>query len=115
MRIAVATVVCAYELLRSVPPFRGWKLPAADDVEFHAVPLTSDRSADYAYMDGAHRIRLCVHSHGQLGSVLMTVAHEMCHMRLAMLPRWEKDDHGPRWQKLAKQVCRLHGWDIAIF
>ncbi len=45
---------------------------------------------------------------------MTVVAHEMCHMRL-----WQRKKlhthHGKDFQRLAKQVCRFHGFDPKEF
>jgi len=115
MHISIAQMELAYELLRSSPPFSDWHLPSADDVEFHAVPLPRDRVADCQNLGGAYRIRVCVFSHATLDNLLVTMAHEMCHMRADKIAPREKDPHGPKWQQCAKQVCKKHGWSRWAF
>jgi len=94
-----------YELLRHTRPFRRWKLPEADDVEFH-VTRHRDRFGDCTDGD-PYTIRISSTKHDTLATVLETMAHEMCHMR--------DITHGKVFTRLAKQVCRHHGFDPKTF
>ena len=106
----------AYALLRATPPFRGWKLPPSDEVEFR-VSRTRKCSGLYEYlgMAGAHRIHVSCLNHSQLSSLLVTMAHEMVH--LAQQLRYPKAPagHGKLFNRMADQVCRYHGIDRATF
>ena|ERR1041385_4648864 len=102
----------AYELLRTVPPFRGWKLPHADDVVFH-VSGTRAHFAQHSVAASTHCVEISAAKNMQLGTLLMTLAHELCHMREAMLGKQPR--HGALFNKLADQVCKRHGWDRGAF
>lgn len=102
-----------YELLRATPPFRGWKLPAADDVEFHVTRHT-DRHGDCVDAGHAHVIRCSANKHGSLASLIITMAHEMCHVRQSKLAPRERD-HGTAFKRMARSVCRIHGFDPKVF
>jgi len=113
-------LVAAYELLRTTPPFKRWKLPEADDIEFH---VTSDNSASgqYTYARTVktvlwHRIEISNVFNKTLSQVLETMAHEMCHLRQRSSDRCTRSlTHGPKFKRLAAQVCRRHGFDEAAF
>lgn len=104
----------SYELLRTTPPFRGWKLPHADDVAFSVI-RAKDRFADYECEDGTHHIRVSQAKQRQLGTLLATMAHEMVHLRLKLTRADNGAEHGAAFHKLADQVCKFHGWDRGAF
>ncbi len=108
MRITLAIVESAYELLRTTPPFRGWQLPESDDVKFVVVPLRCTM-ARHSFNGTTHTISVCLR-HTHLNTLLMTLAHEMVHM-VDQGPA----EHGAAFRRLAKQVCRQHGWDYGAF
>lgn len=101
-----------YELLRMTPPFRGWKLPHADEVAF-SVLTTDELDGDYAFEKGRHHIRLSAAKHKTLHSVTATVAHEMCHMRDQI--NSVRSHHGGSFKRMADAVCRWHGFDRGQF
>lgn len=102
----------AYNLLRATPPFKGWKLPHSDDVEFH-VTRHIDRSGDCTNTGKGFTVRISSKYHATLPAVLETMAHEMVHMRQHQF--CFPVTHGPRFKRLAKQVCRRHGFSEAVF
>jgi hypothetical protein len=114
MHITPDILESAYEFLRRTPPFKGWHLPPSDEVEFHAVPL-KDHCADYSVVDGTHVIRVCILRHAHLYAVVISVAHEMCHLRQQIAAPHDKAHHGAYWKRLAKQVCRIQGFDPKTF
>lgn len=95
-----------YGLLRVTLPFRRWKLPHPRDVEFYALPMRDAQGHCLPFTDGSFRVTVDPSRHHAIPSVLLTLAHEMCHMRQELLKRSTK--HGPFFQKLADQVCRHH-------
>jgi predicted SprT family Zn-dependent metalloprotease len=104
----------SYELLRTTPPFKRWKLPEADDVEFH-VTKHRDRQADCtSYVDMRVVIRISTTFHGRVAALLETMAHEMCHIHQRRLSPGERE-HGAAFKRLAAQVCRHHGFDPKTF
>jgi hypothetical protein len=107
-------LVQAYELLRATPPFKRWKLPHADEVEFRVAKLSEPHSAEYTFSNTvAHRITVCPVENDTLAELLCAMAHEMTHMRqYAGRPG---PSHGPTFKRLAAQVCRVHGFDEATF
>lgn len=118
MHVTPALMEQAYELLRRTPPFSRWRLPEADDVEF-GVLSTKAWYGDYElkHDDGGpvDCIRLSSSKNKTLDAVLMTIAHEMCHQRLQRTGCRDRDDHGKTFDRLAKQVCRHHGWKLEEF
>lgn len=109
--ITKATVIAAYELLRSTPPFLGWKLPDSGEINFAVVRTRSL----YGDCDGS-TIRVSASRHGQLNTLLATVAHEMLHlhqMRTGL--ETANTQHNADFHKRAKRVCHIHGFDHRSF
>lgn len=115
LHITPAMMEASYELLRTTPPFRGWKLPAADEVEFKVISSES-RSADYfRKADGTHCIRANQKWIGSLNGLVATMAHEMCHMHHNIECPSNQAWHGKWFQSAARQVCRYHHFDPKSF
>ena len=104
----------AYELLRTTPPFKRWRLPPAEEVEFH-VTKHLDLRGDCVDAGHAHVIRISGNCHGSLQKLLETMAHEMCHVRQAINDPDDRAHHGSVFKKYAAQVCRVHGFDPKAF
>src|SRR5262245_37502604 len=109
--ISKATLTAAYELLRTTPPFLGWKLPDSNAIDF-AVLRDRTRFGD---CDG-ETIRISASRHGQLASLLATVAHEMIHLH-QMRKKLEtaNTEHNAEFRRRAARVCRAHGFDPKAF
>lgn len=104
-----------YELLRTTPPFRGWKLPPADEVEFHLMRF-NDRGADYERKpNGTHCIRVNEKWCGNLTLLLRYMAHEMVHLHHGTICPSDSAHHGTWFKKLAATVCRHHHLDPKSF
>jgi hypothetical protein len=102
-----------WEVLRLTKPFAGWRLPHADDVEFHVMGR-KDRHGDYEYRRGRHIIRVSGHICQSLASLVFVLAHEACHMRLKLLGEaWRA--HGAHFNALADEVCRHHPFERGQF
>lgn len=123
LHLTPAMLECAYELLRATPPFKGWRLPEADDVEFHATHVKSDRWSDFShwYDDrgkkprGKWVIRIDPRGCHQIGTLLVLLAHEMVHLYQAVRGGRLDVEHGADFRRLAKQVCARHGFDLGSF
>jgi hypothetical protein len=108
------TMEAAYELLRTTPPFRGWRLPPGEQIRFEVV-ATRAIYGSHVCRAGTHVICCSFRKQRTLPLLLITMAHEMIHLYEA--ERKERADigHGARFWKRAKLVCRLHGWDEGAF
>ena len=103
-----------YELLRVTPPFKRWKLPEPDTLEFRTIKLPDDNHGEmWKRANGSLCLTVNPLRHKTLASATMTLAHEMVHLRLEAFK--SREDHGPRFHKLADQVCRAHGFDRGQF
>lgn len=119
LHVTPALIEAAYELLRITPPFRGWKLPHADDVQFVVLPKNSTFVGAYHGDDEKpswHRISIAAKV--TTYDLLSTVAHEMVHMKLGVDyydKRRQPADHGKTFNRMADQVCRWHQFDRGVF
>jgi hypothetical protein len=108
----------AYELLRLTPPFRQWKLPSSADVSF----VVSRHRMTIGYHRGLrrkikwHEIGISSNRVGHTSTLLRTVAHEMIHQH-QQRARTEtaNTEHNAEFLRLAKRVCKVHGWDEKEF
>lgn len=109
--VTKAMLIAAYELVRSSPPFLGWRLPDPSEVEFEII----NTRAIYGDCDG-ERIRISAGKHGKLDTLLQTVAHEAIHLH-QMRAKLEtpNTEHNADFRKRAARVCRIHGWDARTF
>lgn len=110
MHITPDIVEGVYNLLLTTPPFNRWKLPDADDVVFIVI-RDPNRSGDHYFKNGRHHIGISFRSHTTLQTLIMTVAHEMCHMK----DHPAKAAHGASFRRLADRVCKAHGFDRGQF
>ena len=110
----------AYEYLRVSPPFSRWNLPHADQVSFRVMG-TKDR---FGHFRGRHRktrgddgFSEIAISAGMVRSsdvLIATMAHEMIHLYQDETGT-ARGHHNPKFHKLAKRVCTLHGFDPENF
>jgi hypothetical protein len=99
----------SYTLLRQTQPFNRLKLPPASQVKFQILRGKSV-SGDHCHWNGKHHIRISAAKHHTLSAVIMTMAHEMCHVADS-----SKSAHGAQFNRLADRVCKWHGFDRGQF
>lgn len=108
----------AYEFLRTTPPFNKWQLPHADEVML----VVSSHKGHVGYYRGPRR-KINMHeigiSHacvGHTNTLLRTMAHEMIHQyQRRNRTETPHTEHNAEFTKLARVVCRYHGWDEKEF
>lgn len=105
-------LVAAYDFLRATPPFRGWKLPHSDDVEFHVV-RGKHFYGEYSTEGDKHRIGISSATVGTTDTLVRTMAHEMTHLYQQLQGR--DPAHGADFRRHARCVCRHHGFDPKAF
>jgi hypothetical protein len=121
LHVTPELIVASYERLRMTPPFNRWGLPHADDMEFHAVPIKGDASAEHYVLADLekktehHVLRVNPRRHRTLHMLDMTLGHEMCHIREYILGYRRKNCHGRMFNKLADSACKRHVWDRGQF
>jgi ribosomal protein S16 len=103
-------VEAVYDCLRQFPPFKRWKLPAAEEVHF-SVTRAKDRVGSYCPLGEGHHITASSEKIGHYDTLARLVAHEMVHMKLQIdgFPNWNL--HGAAFTRYAASVARYHGFD----
>lgn len=108
------SLAAAYDYLRTTLPFRAWKLPLADEVEF-CVTRHRDREADhntYRRTD-EHIIRVSSYVVKTTDGLMQAMAHEMIHAKQVVAGTSTR--HNADFKRLANRVCALHGWKYDSF
>lgn len=109
-------IEAAYELLRTTLPFKRWKLPDGDDVEFRVIRDGSVSAKVALAIDGsAHVLSVSSKMVGRLPFLVQVVAHEMIHIHEHQQGARLDVSHGASFKRLARQVCRHHGFDEKLF
>lgn len=114
LHLTPETLEAAYELLRTTAPFKRWKLPDPDTLEFRAVAIANnDQGELWHRADGSFCLTVSPARHKTLHAAIMTLAHEMVHLREVALK--SRGNHGTVFNKLADSVCKHHGFDRGQF
>jgi hypothetical protein len=115
MLINEESVARSYDMLRAVAPFNRWKLPPSSELKFRVVKSKKFAGEFRAMTDKRQRHTICIssiHCH-HLDTLVLIMAHEMCHLRQC-INGWPLN-HGKRFDKMKKLVCKCHGFDPAVF
>lgn len=112
LRLTPDMLASGYDFLRETQPFKGWKLPPSDDVGFGII-RHGDRYADFGVEKNIPMIRVSETCVGHTSTLLAKLAHEICHLQQYRLGL--RDDHGASFRRMARAVCRAHGWDPKTF
>jgi hypothetical protein len=118
LRLSATVIAGAYEFLRLTAPFKSWRLPPAEEVDF----VVSRHRFNVGYHRGlrrkvrSHEIGISEVCVGHTNTLLRTVAHEMIH-QYQQRSRTEtpNTEHNAEFTRLGKIVCRHHGWDEKEF
>lgn len=111
LRLTPDMLAAGYDFLRETQPFKGWKLPPAEDVGFAVIRAA--HFADFGFENGVPVIRVSETKNGHSVTLLATLAHEMVHLRQFRLG--DSGNHNALFARLARAVCRAHGFDIRSF
>jgi hypothetical protein len=116
LRLTPDMLAASYEYLRACPPFKTWGLPEADDIAF-SVTRHKDR---FSHMVGEHRspnaeIAVSEHKVGCTRVLMESMAHEMIHLHQHRKKLDRGGHHNADFQRRAKRVCSLHGFDSKTF
>lgn len=117
LRLTPRMLEAAYEYLRTTPPFRGWKLPHADDIEFKVTRQMYPQAfyEKYCYTDH-HIIAMSDVRIGHTVNVMDVMAHEMIHLRQEITKTTTANtEHNAEFDRLSRVVCRHHGFDPKNF
>lgn len=110
-----------YDALRAQPPFHRWRLPPADEVEFRT-PARRDIHGEHVEKTppsrgAVHTVTVSIEKHAHFNSVLLTLAHEMCHVAqaVAKIPGRHRGHDTKDFVARTRRVCRTFGWDERNF
>lgn len=105
-----------YEFLRALEPFKKYRLPDADQVEF-CVTRHRDRAGDHTiYCDtDEHIIRASACHVTTVFGLIRLMAHEMIHMVQTIEGTNTKVMHNKEFKRLAKIVCEIQGYEFKTF
>ncbi len=113
MHLTPETLEGAYNFLKTTRPFNRWGLPAADDVSFSVIASTAKRGHFRPDNISHPEIAVSAACVSHTAPLIVTVAHEMCHLRAWIISR--SMTHGVVWRRLANSVCKHHGFDPKEF
>ena len=113
------SLAAAYEYLRTTRPFKRWKLPHADEVEFRVERL-KDRAADHSVVhrpEKLHTIRVSTENVKTTDGLLEVMAHEMVHAYQDGVAGTgsRRAEHNKEFVRLSARVCKEHGWQLSLF
>lgn len=94
-----------YECLRAQLPFRRWRLPPAEEVEFRANGR-KDVMGEHRGGD-PHVITVSVHNNTTFVTAMMTLAHEMAHQAEDIAGK--PIGHGAGFKRRVKAVAKALG------
>lgn len=112
MHLTPDILEAAYDYMRATPPFRRWKLPPGDEVEFH-VTRRREHRGDCQSAHNHHIIRISAFNIGHTDSLMRVMAHEMVHIYCDR--KKVRSHHGREFLRAAARVCQLHGFDLKLF
>ena len=107
MKINKDTLKLTYEYLTQLYPFNKWNLPDSSQVIFKVI---NDDEVLGLYEPEPDCISISKARHDHLDTVLKTMAHEMCHLKL-YLDGKQYELHNKDFNKLSKQVAKEFGFD----
>lgn len=114
--VTPANLVSAYELLRTTPPFRGWRLPHPDDVAFKVCRRTDIGARIVLIPDKPPSIEVSSKAASTLPVLLRYMAHEMVHLHEHISGDMRGDCmHGQGYRRRATRVCAVHCFDPMEF
>jgi hypothetical protein len=106
----------AYDFLRASAPFRGWRMPDPDEVEFHVISARDRRGHYCRGGQSLHCIAVSAASVGHTETLIRTIAHEMIHLhQREARSETPNAEHNAEFLRLARLVCLHHGFDPRAF
>lgn len=104
----------SYDYLRAFRPFNRWPMPDSATLAFR---VTRERNTAgwYIRVGDAHKIIVSARHAGSHLTVLKIVAHEMIHLKQAIVGTESPANHNADYKRLAAIVCRAWGWDDKDF
>lgn len=103
------TMAAAYEMLRTVAPFRRYKLPEADEVVFRVMAHQTTSGECWVTYDGRYHIDASMKCVGHLDTLIRLIGHEMVH--LLQLMNGEEPTHNEWFRAEYAKAAKNCGWD----
>lgn len=121
-----AVLELTYNLLKTVEPYKHWRLPASDEVVFRVVRQVgkspdiqgqhlSPRQTKNHPHPGHHVIDVNERRVNYLSSLIWIMAHEMCHVKEAQEHPYSGEAHGENYHRYARLACAHLGYDPGTF
>ena len=109
------TIAACYDFLAETPPFNRWNLPPAEDVKFVVTRSIINRGT-YQWDGARHIITISAANNKRTQALVETLAHELVHLHEQQNGFARADvNHSKAFLKCAAQVCKVHGFDEAVF
>lgn len=109
------TLRAAYDYLNETPPFNRWNLPDGDDVEFRVIRSKTD-AGWHKIENGRDIIAASSRVIGRSQSLMELMSHEMAHLHQRRIgTETPGSTHNRAFWLLAKEICRVHGFDPLLF
>lgn len=113
-------LAAAYDCLREFPPFKRWKLPPGEEVEFQVVRVQGCFGAyiEKTHSNGEkeHLIQGSPYAIGHMNTLMRTLAHEMVHVYQAQARLCTSNTmHNASFHWHARRICDRFGWDYREF
>ncbi len=118
LRLTPNMLRASYDFVRTTQPFNRWKLPAGELVRFK---VAGDAWKRGWYMrsnnkDHHHIIGISRNCIAHPDSLIMVMAHEMIHLYQGERDTESRNTiHNAEFKRLAKSVCKYHGYDPLLF
>lgn len=108
----------AYNFLKTTPPFKRWRLPSSNKIEWIITRNKTymGRCTSYSDKHDKFTIEISLVKCTNTESLIETIAHEMVHMRQRISKGFRKElGHGGDFSRMADQVCQKHGFNRDYF
>lgn len=118
MLLTPKTVEAAYVFLCATPPFSAWKMPCVEEMRFRVMKSHRVQAWFQVCGRGPGRERILavsVNCIGHTNSLIGAVAHEMVHVYMDAHGLDTAGEHTKTFYKLARRVCKIHGFDPKTF
>lgn len=115
MKLTPDLLEATYDFLRRTSPFRRWSLPEGGTIEF-VVGKTREKMGHYVWHPRKGYVIMISDARvDHTVTLLTTMAHEMIHLYQAKRGTETRAAHNAEFRRLAKIVCRHHGFDPLEF
>lgn len=107
------TLPLCYEMLKSTPPFRGWGMPSAEEVEFRVIRSRHIFGSQSKYVRTTQLIiEISEARVGHTHTLVETMAHEMAHLAQEVAGTTTSGaEHNADFVRRWRLICRYHGFD----